>query len=154
MIYDTYIREKVFSKLNDIVNDGDVNGLYFEDKFIPVFDEYVNPNITIPVVRGASTYIILQDQSEQFSSIQNVCNVVFDLSLTIRIVTKFGTVGGKKLSEDIGREVINRIMTKRGDSKIEGIKRVELINSTSYSEQSKTNLAFSKILILNFIKNG
>jgi hypothetical protein len=74
--------------------------------------------------------------------------------LTIRIVTKFGTVGGKKLSEDIGREVINRIMTERGDSKIEGIKRVELINSTSYSEQTKTNLAFSKILILNFIKNG
>ena len=85
MIYDTYIREKVFSKLNDLVNDGDVNGLYFEDKFIPVFDEYVNPNVAVPVIRGASTYIILQDQSEQFSSIQNVCNVVFKKQIIVRI---------------------------------------------------------------------
>ena len=58
---------------------------------IPIFDEVVNPAVTIPAVDGAvGAYVLLQDQQEQYSAIQTVCNPRFDLNMTIRVVTKWG----------------------------------------------------------------
>ena len=74
--------------------------------------------------------------------------------MTIRIVTKWGLTGSKKLCEDIGDTVINLLRDDRGASKVDGISNVELVTARSISEVSQTNIAFSKVLILNFIKNG
>ena len=58
---------------------------------IPIFDEVVNPAVTIPAVDGAvGAYVLLQDQQEQYSAIQTVCNPRFDLNMTIRVVTNGG----------------------------------------------------------------
>ena len=142
----TYIRTKVFEKLN---------GLTFGGVVIPVFDEYVNPSVAIPSLNGSrETYIIIQDQSEGYNAVQTVCDPRFDLNLTIRIVTTWGNVGSKKLCEDIGELVVNLLRNDRGLSLIDGIKQVDLINAQSIPEYADSSISFSKILTLNFIKNG
>ena len=142
----TYIRGEVIGKLTGLKHSG---------VSIPVFDEFVNPNATIPSVGGAQeAYIILQDQQTDMNAVQTVCAPRFNLSMTIRIVTKWGLTGSKKLCEDIGDTVINLLRDDRGASKIDGISHVELVTARSISEVSQTNIAFSKVLILNFIKNG
>jgi hypothetical protein len=74
--------------------------------------------------------------------------------MTIRVVTKWGTVGKKKLCEDIGDTIINLLRDDRGASKIDGIDKVLLVTAQSIAETTINNIAFSKIIILNFIKNG
>ena len=142
----TFIRTEVFTKLTGI------NHLSVE---IPVFDEFVNPSVTLPSIGGASqVYIILQDQQEQKNDVQTFCAPRFNLSLTVRIITTWKTVGSKILCEDIGDTVFNLLTDSRGISKINGIEQVELVTAQSLSEETVNEFAFSKILILNFIKNG
>jgi len=42
----------------------------------------------------------------------------------------------------------------RGASRIDGIDKVLLVTAQSIAETTINNIAFSKIIILNFIKNG
>jgi hypothetical protein len=121
---------------------------------VPVFDEVVNPAVALPTIEGAQVYIVLQDQQQVPNAVQTFCYPRNNINLTIRVVTIFGTVGNKKLSEDIGDEVLNLIRDNRGGSKLSGIKDVELPIARSLSEVTAENISFSKILILNFVKNG
>ncbi len=122
---------------------------------IPIFDEVVNPAIAIPAVDGASgVYVLIQDQQEQYSAIQTVCNPRFDLNMTIRVVTKWGAVGKKKVCEDIADAILSKLRDARGASLIAGIQHVEMITARSIAEYTNSNLAFSKVIILNFKKNG
>ena len=142
----TEIRGKIFEALN---------GLEYNGIRIPVFDEFVNPNVTLPSVEGAlSAYVVIQDQQEMMSPIQTVCNPRFELDVTIRVVTTWGTVGSKKLCEDIGNEIMYKLKDDRGSSKITGIDKVTLVSARSLAESTSSNLAFSKIIILKFEKNG
>ena len=141
----TFARGKVIEALS---------GYKFNGVAIPVFDEVVNPSTTLPVISGAQTYIMLQDQQMIYNSVQTYCNPRFNISLTIKVVTIFGMVGNKKLSEDIGDEIVNLLRTDRNGSKLDGIDRIELVTSRSVNEITTERTAFSKIFILNFIKNG
>lgn len=141
----TEIRGKVIAALR---------GYTFNGTEIPVFDEVVNPSATIPTIGGAQVYIVLQDQQQYYNAVQTMCDPRFDVNLTIRVVTIFGSVGNKKLSEDIGDEILNLLRDDRGGSKLEGVKEIELSVARSLSEVTPQNIAFSKVLILNFIKNG
>lgn len=142
----TDIRGKIITALS---------GLAYSGTTIPVFDEVVNPSVTIPSIGGASAvYVVIQDQFEQPSVIQTVCSPRFDVNTTIRVVTKWGRVGNKKLCEDIGDAVVSLMRNKRGATTLPGIKVVELVTSRSTAEYTDTELSFSKILILKFKKNG
>ena len=141
----TFVRGKVINALS---------GYKFNGVAIPVFDEVVNPSTALPVINGAQTYIMLQDQQMIYNAVQTYCTPRFNISLTIKVVTIFGLVGNKKLSEDIGDEIINLLRTDRNDSKLDGIDKIELVTSRSVNEVSTERTAFSKIFILNFIKNG
>ena len=141
----TFARGKVIQALS---------GYKFNGVAIPVFDEVVNPSIELPVISGAQTYIMLQDQQMIYNSVQTYCNPRFNISLTIKVVTIFGMVGNKKLSEDIGDGIINLLRTDRDGSKLDGIDKIELVTSRSVNEITTERTAFSKIFILNFIKNG
>ena len=141
----TFVRGKVIEALS---------GYKFNGVAIPVFDEVVNPSTTLPVISGAQTYIMLQDQQMIYNAVQTYCNPRFNISLTIKVVTIFGMVGNKKLSEDIGDEIINLLRTDRNGSKLDGIDKIELVTSRSVNEITTERTAFSKIFILNFIKNG
>ena len=142
----TDIRGKIMTALS---------GLKYSNTSIPVFDEVVNPAVTLPSVGGAQeVYVVIQDQQEQYAAVQTVCNPRFELSVTIRVVTKWSNIGSKKLSEDIGDSIMTLLRDDRGASKIEGIQRVELVTARSVAEYTNTNLAFTKVIILKFIKNG
>ena len=141
----TFVRGKVINALS---------GYKFNGVGIPVFDEVVNPSTALPVINGAQTYIMLQDQQMIYNAVQTYCTPRFNISLTIKVVTIFGLVGNKKLSEDIGDEIINLLRTDRDGSKLDGIDKIELVTSRSVNEITTERTAFSKIFILNFIKNG
>ena len=141
----TFVRGKVIQALS---------GYKFNGVAIPIFDEVVNPSIELPVINGAQTYIMLQDQQMIYNAVQTYCNPRFNISLTIKVVTIFGMVGNKKLSEDIGDEIINLLRTDRDGSKLDGIDKIELVTSRSVNEITTERTAFSKIFILSFIKNG
>ena len=141
----TFVRGKVIQALS---------GYKFNGVEIPVFDEVVNPSIELPVINGAQTYIILQDQQMIYNAVQTYCNPRFNISLTIKVITIFTKQGAKKLSEDIGDEIINLLRTDRNGSKLDGIDKIELVTSRSVNEITTERTAFSKIFILNFIKNG
>ncbi len=141
----TFVRGKVINALS---------GYKFNGVAVPVFDEVVNPDVALPVINGAQTYIILQDQQMIYNAIQTYCNPRFNISLTIKVVTIFGNTGYKKLSEDIGNDVLNLLRDDRGNSKLSDISEVQLDVSRSMNETTATRVAFSKIFILNFIKNG
>ncbi len=141
----TFVRGKVIEALS---------GYKFNGVDVPVFDEVVNPDITLPVISGAQTYIILQDQQMIYNAVQTYCNPRFNISLTLKVVTIFGNTGSKKLSEDIGNDVLNLLRDDRGKSKLSDISEVQLDVSRSSNETTATRVAFSKIFILSFIKNG
>lgn len=141
----TFVRGKVIQALS---------GYEFNGVEIPVFDEVVNPDIDLPVINGAQTYIILQDQQMIYNAVQTYCNPRFNISLTIKVVTIFGNTGNKKLSEDIGNDILNLLRDDRGNSKLSDISEVQLDVSRSLNETTSTRVAFSKIFILSFIKNG
>jgi len=140
------VRTKVFQALTGFEHSG---------KAIPVFDEIVNNLVPVPSVDGAEeVYIVLQDQQEYPNAVQTVCAPRFNLNLTIRVVTKWGKTGSKKLCEDIAQRILNLIRDDRGNSLIEGYQRVELSMNRTISEITDSNIAFSNITILNFIQNG
>ena len=141
----TFVRGKVIEALS---------GYKFNGFDVPVFDEVVNPSIELPVINGAQTYIMLQDQQMIYNAVQTYCNPRFNISLTIKVVTIFGNTGSKKLSEDIGDDVLNLLRDDRGKSKLSDISEVQLDVSRSMNETTSTRMAFSKIFILSFIKNG
>ena len=88
----TEIRGKVMTALSGYKHNGVA---------VPVFDEVVNPSVVLPTIAGAQVYIVLQDQQETPNAVQTLCSPRSNVNLTIRVVTIFGPVGNKKLSEDI-----------------------------------------------------
>ena len=142
----TIIRGKVIEILN---------GLQFNGAAIPVFDEIVNPNTPLPSISGAQeVYIVLQDQQQTFNSVQTVCSPRFNLNLTIRVVTKWGTTGSKKLCEDISYSIYNLLTDDRKKSKVDGVRKIELSISKTLTETTNSNLSFTKIQTFNFIYNA
>ena len=140
----TRIRVAYFSALE---------GLAFDGIEIPVFDEVVNPKVTLPTIKGAEVYVLLQDQQEYEDSSQVVCEYRMISNITVKVVTKWGLTGNKRLSEDIGQLIDEHLRGDRNVSKLEDIDRIELEISRSLPEYSTSNLAFSKILIYkNYIK--
>ena len=109
----TEIRGKVMTALSGYKHNGVA---------VPVFDEVVNPSVALPTIEGAQVYIVLQDQQETPNAVQTLCSPRSNVSLTIRVVTIFGPVGNKKLSEDIGDEVLNLIRDDRGAASCQGLR--------------------------------
>ena len=141
----TEVRIKVFQALN---------GFKFNDVEIPVFDEVVKSETPIPSIGGAQqAYVMLQDQQVVYNPVQTQCSPRFDVNLTIKVVTIFGVKGSKRLSEDIGHQLLKVIRDNRGGSKIDGVQRVDLNINRSQNETTLTNVAFSKIYILTFVVN-
>lgn len=131
-----------------------LSGMKYAGVSIPVFDEVVNPASTIPTVSGAQIYVVIQDQQWTDNAKQTVCDVRTNHSVTIRVVTKWGLVGSKKVCEDIGDSILSLLRTRRGKSLIAGADKCEVSVSRTITEQTTSNLSFSKVLILTFINNS
>lgn len=122
-----------------------LTGLKYSNIAIPIFDEVVNPTVTIPVISGAECYILLQGQQERDAGIQNFCTYRIEADITVKIVTKYNTTGGKKLSEDIAALVDGKIRSGR-DTNLISVQQVDLMERSTV-ETSKENIAFQKILM-------
>ena len=122
-----------------------LSGLKYGNVAIPIFDEVVNPSAVIPVINGAECYVILQNQQERDDGIQIYCQYRILADITVKVVTKFGTTGGKKLSEDIADLIDSKIRSGRNANLI-SVADVSLIERSTV-ESNKDNLAFQKILI-------
>lgn len=122
-----------------------LSGLKYNNVVIPIFDEVVNPSTAIPVINGAECYVILQNQQEREDSTQVFCQYRILADITVKVVTKFGTVGGKKLSEDIADLIDAKIRNGRNGNLI-SVSNVSVIERSTV-ESSSQHLAFQKILI-------
>ena len=142
MIEATEIRTKYFSALNGIK----INGVE-----IPVFDEIATSSATIA---GAECYIVLQNQQSYPSAVQGLSCDKATHDITLRIVTRYAKDSGKKLSEQIAKEVDARIRENRDANKL-GINRITLSLSNSIIETNDNNaIAYTHILIYqNYINN-
>lgn len=137
----TEIRQKYFDK---------INGIKYKGQTIPVFDEIVNPNEEIPVIDNAEIYIILQDQQEH-DAIQDYCHYNIQADITIKVVTKFGIIGSKKISEDIAKQIDDIIRDGRLKNNIE-VHDVRLSVSRSLTEVTENSVAYQKVMIYsNFL---
>ncbi len=143
------IRESIYQAISSISIDG---------YSIPVFDGVVNPNVTIPVIRSASSYIVLQGQQDNPSGIQNMCSERVVSNITIRIVTKFTTSGvtdrtiGEKIS-DLVQQAIRANRSHNLFSNHINIQRVDFPIITQSEEFAGGQTAFSKILIYSITLN-
>ena len=143
------VRRAIFNAL------GTVN---YNGATIPVFDEYVNPNVAIPTVNGSECYILIQDQQEDTNIQQTFCHDRTNCNITLRVVTKFKGVGGKATSEGIMDIVVKKIKpTPRThtlqDVDVYRIQDVRIELSRSYSEFANNQTAINKVTIFNVIVN-
>lgn len=144
------LRRAFFAVLNPLVVDGVT---------IPIFDEEVNPDVTIPTLNQASCYVIIQDQQE-IEGNQNYCSYRQNCNLTIRIVTKYPS--NKAIGKKVAEKISNIIQTKIKPSG----KTHALSNANGYSfqqvnkelsrtiyEHANGVTAQSKVIIYNTIVN-
>jgi len=156
MDINTIVREKVITALEtskEVVNHNEVSYIQYNGVNIPIFDEVVNPNIPIPDVNRAGTYIIIQDQQSSDAAIQHICGVRLTVNLTIKVVTRWGTIGFKNVCENIGSLIDSKLRDLRSNSKLSDVQEVKLSVSRTITETTISNIAFSKIQIYSITIN-
>lgn len=131
----TTIRQKYFQALN---------GLKYDSIEIPIFADVVNPNVQLPEIKGAETYILLQDQQTNDAN-QVYCDYDVASLITVKVVTKFGLGGSKINCEDIAR-MIDEVIRNGRDSNNIGVKDVKLVNSFTTTEVTQSSIAFQYVL--------
>ena len=121
---------------------------------IPIFDNLVNPQATIPTYRGSKAYIIILDQNE-VETTRNECTLDQTASITFDIVTKFPiNSGGMYPSELISNQLQQAVIGFSGtdltisDTKIK-IQRITKLNGRSFTDLGASLTAFRKRLIFS-----
>jgi hypothetical protein len=122
-----------------------------ESVTIPVFDNLVNPAVTIPKYMGADAYILIVDQNEVETS-NNDCSQRITSVISIDIVTKYPlNVGGLLSCELIANDVLEAVNTLTGqpiqinESGIQ-VLSTTLLNSRTFTENGGNLTAFRKRL--------
>lgn len=134
---------------------------------IPVFDEFVNPNVSLPVLKLTTTpgevaptvYVVIQDQQETEGS-QNFCTYRQNANITLRIVTIFNTAGvvAKRYAEAISDEIQKKIKpTGKTHALLNAngfvFQRVNKEISRTYTENANSKTAINKVIIYNNVVN-
>lgn len=116
---------------------------------VPVFDEAVNPNVTIPELDGAKVYVLIKDQQENETT-SDKCGVRQNALITFDCVAKFPVnVGSKRTVEKISREIQLKVklpVTLPGWQVVE----VTKVNSNALIEQGLNSTAYRKLITYSF----
>lgn len=136
-----------------------ISGISVDGMAIPVFDGMVNTNVTIPVIRYASVYIVIQDQQENEAPNQNMCSERLIANITVRIVTKYTTsnVTDRTLCDAISGLVQSAIRTGRNhnlSSNDIDIQKVGYPIARNVDEFAGGQTALSKVLIYSITVNN
>jgi hypothetical protein len=116
---------------------------------IPIFDNRINPQVTIPNYKGGSAYIIILDQNE-VETTSNECTLDQTATITFDIVVKYPTnFGGMLASELISNQLqqavigFNGVTLTLSDSKIK-IQRITKIAGNSFVENGASLTSYRK----------
>ena len=78
---------------------------------IPIFDNIVNPEASIPLFRGIPTYMVILDQNENDID-GNDCSYLQNATITFDIVTKFqGNVISSLPSELVSNQLLQTVLS-------------------------------------------
>lgn len=143
------LRTAVYQALSNVVIDG---------KIIPVFDSNVNPAVSIPVIQGASCYIVMQDQQTTDAPRQNFCKQRYQGSITLRIVTKFATAGAtngniKDSIADRVKQLMGGPRNKVLTSPYINIQKTSIVTDRNIDEFREGNTALSRVVIYSITFN-
>lgn len=135
-----------------------ISGISLDGVSIPVFDGIVNPNVTIPTIRNANAYIVLQDQQESEASNQNMCSERITANITVRIVTKYATSGvvDRTLCDTIAGLVHASVRSGRNHNlttSTVNIQNVEYPISRNIDEFAAGQTALSRVIIYSITAN-
>jgi hypothetical protein len=128
-----------------------LNPFIIEGVTIPIFDNLVNPKITIPKYKGADCYIIVLDQNEVETS-NNDCSQRTTSVISLDIVTKYPlNVGGVLASELICSKIYSLVNTLEDQSIYFNIANIQvlgtsLINARSFTDQGLNLTIYRKRL--------
>jgi len=128
-----------------------LNPFIIEGVTIPIFDNLVNPVITIPKYKGGDCYIIVLDQNEVETS-NNDCSQRTTSVISLDVVTKYPlNVGGVLASELISSKIQTLVNTLQGQSININLANIQvlgtsLINARSFSDQGLNLTIYRKRL--------
>jgi hypothetical protein len=128
-----------------------LNPFIIEGVTIPMFDNLVNPAITIPKYKGGDCYIIVLDQNEVETS-NNDCSQRTTSVISLDVVTKYLlNVGGVLASELISSKIQALVNTLEGQSININLANIQvlgtsLINARSFSDQGLNLTIYRKRL--------
>jgi hypothetical protein len=126
-----------------------ISPLIFDSVEIPVFDQVVNPSTQLPIIRGAQTYVLVNNQS-QSETTNNKCTNRFNGNLTFDVVTKYPkNMGGSLVSELIGELIMNEINNTLEIDSFQ-LLNVNMNFNSNLHEQGKSETAFRKIISYSF----
>ena len=116
---------------------------------IPVFDERVNPSVTIPDFMGSKSYTLVRDQQE-VETTNDKCGPRQNALITLDCICKFPPNVGSKYAVELISAYIQPLMTT--DIIVSGWNVISVIkvNSQSIIEQGVNNTAYRKILTYSF----
>lgn len=116
---------------------------------IPVFDEKVNPNVTIPDFMGSKSYVLITNQQE-VETTNDKCGPRQNALITLDCICKFPPNVGSKYAAELISAYIQPLMTT--DIIITGwqVISVNRVNAQSIPDDGVNNTAYRKILTYSF----
>ena len=126
--------------------------LSVEGVTIPIFDERVNPNATIPDYRSGKAYVLITDQNE-VENTTNRNNLTKAATISLDIITKYQlNSGGKLASELISNEIQQQVRVLLSNPiTISGfqVQFTRLEFSRGFVENGSTQTVYRKLLVFN-----
>lgn len=124
---------------------------------IPIFDQMVNPNVSIPTYRGANSYIIILDQNE-VETTNNDCSFRQSAYITFDIVTKFsGNVMSSLPAELISNKLQQDVKSLEGqviaiqNADIQVLDTVKVTSRTFIEEGASIIVVRRRIIFSNTV---
>lgn len=126
-----------------------LNPFVIEGVTIPIFDQRVNPETTIPTYRGGNTYVLITNQTE-VETTNNQCTFRKQASITLDIVTKYplnhgGSLASELISDAIQQEVHLKLSNPIAFTGFQ-VLSTKLEFSRAMIENGDTQTAYRKLL--------
>lgn len=126
-----------------------LSNLTIDSTIIPIFDERINPKVSIPTFKGAKAYILITDQNE-VETTNHQCTFRKTATLTLDIITKYPLNVGSKLSTELISDQIQQIIHTFNNQNVNfdgfQVLNTKLEFSRNIIENGDTETVYRKIL--------
>lgn len=129
-----------------------LNPLTVEGVVIPIFDERVNPKITIPTFKGGKSYVLIRDQNE-VETTNHQCSFRKTATISLDIICKYPLNVGSKLSTELISDAIQQVINTFNSQAVTfagfQVFNTRLETSRNIVENGDTETAYRKILVFS-----